>query len=340
MEYLGLSKQIIVTCKIHGDFSTNASNHKYGGGGCMKCAIKSRTEKQTKTFEDFVKEAEIVHGNKYSYTEQGYENRVSKVYINCAEHGEFLQTVNDHIRGAGCPSCRSKMMVKPFKEFLENAKAVHGDTYKYDEQSYIAYAEKVNIKCEKHGAFSQNASQHVRGHGCRKCHFDKKRKDTEYFKQLSKNVHGDKYDYSVSKYIGVMHKVSIICKEHGVFEQTPAAHYSGQGCSSCAVSGFKKDIPGLLYVLTNGNLTKIGITNRDVYKRVSDINVKKESKFDIQQTFNFDSGRDAQELELFLLRSLKSSHTQPNEKFDGSTECFINLDKIHLDSLIYDWIMQ
>lgn len=52
-----------------------------------------------------------------------------------------------------------------------------------------------------------------------------------------KEVHGDKYDYSLVKYSGTYNKVKIICKEHGVFEQIPKSHFNGWGCAHCAKCG-------------------------------------------------------------------------------------------------------
>ena len=39
-----------------------------------------------------------------------------------------------------------------------------------------------------------------------------------------RDVHGDKYDYSKVVYVDMNSKVTIICPEHGEFEQTPAKH--------------------------------------------------------------------------------------------------------------------
>lgn len=49
-------------------------------------------------------------------------------------------------------------------------------------------------------------------------------------------IHGDRYDYSLVKYKNMHSKVQIICKNHGIFEQQPRAHKSGQGCSKCTIS--------------------------------------------------------------------------------------------------------
>ena len=57
---------------------------------------------------------------------------------------------------------------------------------------------------------------------------------TELFIQKSRKVHRDKYDYSKVKYINNHTKVTIICFEHGDFDQLPTNHYSlKQGCPKC-----------------------------------------------------------------------------------------------------------
>lgn len=60
-----------------------------------------------------------------------------------------------------------------------------------------------------------------------------KRKTTEEFVQQAKRVHGDRYNYSQVQYQASYTKVSIECKEHGLFEQQPGHHISGSGCPTC-----------------------------------------------------------------------------------------------------------
>lgn len=55
----------------------------------------------------------------------------------------------------------------------------------------------------------------------------------------AKKEHGDKYNYSLVKYVSQKDKVQIICKIHGIFEQTPKNHLRGNsgvrgcGCPTC-----------------------------------------------------------------------------------------------------------
>ena len=55
----------------------------------------------------------------------------------------------------------------------------------------------------------------------------------EKFIERSKEVHGNKYDYSKVHYNHITDKVCIICPIHGEFWQSARQHYRGQGCPIC-----------------------------------------------------------------------------------------------------------
>lgn len=44
------------------------------------------------------------------------------------------------------------------------------------------------------------------------------------FIKKSKEIHGDKYDYSLVKYINAKWKVRIVCRIHGEFQQRIDGH--------------------------------------------------------------------------------------------------------------------
>jgi hypothetical protein len=47
------------------------------------------------------------------------------------------------------------------------------------------------------------------------------------------HIHGDKYDYSKIDYKNNIEKITIICKIHGEFMQSPNKHLSNSGCKEC-----------------------------------------------------------------------------------------------------------
>ena len=125
------------------------------------------------------------------------------------------------------------------EEFVMRAKAVHGDKYDYTKTTYKNNKFKITVICPTHGEFEQTPLNHLRGRGCRKCGFDlihdKNRVLVDDFIKKTKEVHGDKYDYSKVVYKSSREKVCIICPEHGEFWQTPSNHLSGRGCRKCGL---------------------------------------------------------------------------------------------------------
>lgn len=61
----------------------------------------------------------------------------------------------------------------------------------------------------------------------------RKRNTQEKIISQFKAAHGDRYDYSSVNYQTVHEKVTIICREHGPFEQNPKKHRSGAVCPGC-----------------------------------------------------------------------------------------------------------
>jgi hypothetical protein len=74
------------------------------------------------------------------------------------------------------------------------------------------------------------------------------------FVEKSKNIHGNRYDYSLIRVLSNTKKVEVVCVDHGIFSISPYLHISGIGCSKCA--GNRK--------LTTGEFIKL---SRDKYSK-------------------------------------------------------------------------
>lgn len=122
-------------------------------------------------------------------------------------------------------------------EFINRCRIKYGDKFDYSDVIYINSNSRVIINCNKHGFFEITPWKHYDSkYGCRKCAFDLKKsnkKTTEEFILESKNIHGNLYDYSKSKYSGADDDIEIICKRHGSFWQRPANHLTGNKCPKC-----------------------------------------------------------------------------------------------------------
>lgn len=128
--------------------------------------------------------------------------------------------------------------------FIERARKVHGNKYRYHKVEYTTTRSHVVIDCPKHGEFKQTPESHLTGKGCKACGYEQSSatqlSNTDKFIKRAKGVHGDLYDYSKVVYKGALKKVVIICRLHGEFNQTPSKHYGGQGCLECGRSALRK----------------------------------------------------------------------------------------------------
>jgi serine protease inhibitor ecotin len=97
------------------------------------------------------------------------------------------------------------------------------------------------------------------------------------FINKAKLKHGDEYDYSLTEYIDSRTKVKIICKTHGVFEQTPHHHISRkQGCNKCSYNKISENTRKNNHVFINEAKTKHG--DKYDYSLVDYINSKTKVK--------------------------------------------------------------
>lgn len=221
--------------------------------------------------------------------------------------------------------------MKSTKQFIEDAKIVHGDKYDYSLVDYTGAHNRVQIFCKRHNTpFMQAATTHLSGRGCPECGMEnghqKLKMNNDSFAAKAIKVHGGKYCYSKVQYVNNYTPVEVICSEHSEFMVSPTNHLSGRGCPKCAVYGFREDLPASLYILVDGSTTKIGITNRYVTTRVKEINKDSAKNFRVVFEEDFSTGLDAKVIETATLLGLRGSYKATQEVYNGSTESFVDVD--------------
>jgi rubrerythrin len=159
----------------------------------------------------------------------------------------------------------NKKMKYTTQFFIEKAQLIHNNKYDYSKTEYINDKTKVCIICPIHGEFWMLPSNHIHKthpQNCPLCSHPSKRKTTEDFIVESKQVHGNKYDYSKVEYINNKTKVCIICPIHGEFWQIPSDHLRGSGCKFCNIKLPTKKKP---LMTTNEFINKAKAIHCDKY---------------------------------------------------------------------------
>jgi hypothetical protein len=192
------------------------------------------------TENEFIKKANKVHNDYYNYNNTVYLNSKIKIKINCPVHGKFEQRPNDHLNGSGCKMCGIEKSANTRRtkelELIDEFNKIHNFKYKYENLNYKNNNSLIIIYCEIHSYFKQSIKNHKKGFGCSECS-NKKQYSTSEIIFKFKNIHNNRYDYSLVNYEKAHDKVKIICAEHGVFEQTPHEHLKGQNCIKCSKVG-------------------------------------------------------------------------------------------------------
>lgn len=103
--YIGITAgEVGITCPTHGTIWEPPRSVLLRGYPCSRCG-QERAKPATKDFENFKTEAEKIHGPKYTYKGDEYENRKSVLTILCASHGPFKKSAQKHLSGQGCSVC-------------------------------------------------------------------------------------------------------------------------------------------------------------------------------------------------------------------------------------------
>jgi very-short-patch-repair endonuclease len=282
VEYRTCKDNVVLICKIHGEFNQTPDAH-IQGQGCPKCRYTTIALKTSKTQAEFIREAKQKHGDLYDYSQTTYKNFNTKVDIICRTHGIFSQKAGKHLRGEGCIKCAGVYSYTT-EEWIKLAKQKHGeDKFDYSKVLYKLSTQEITIGCKicnrdfkqlppvhlnskvgcdwcrkKHWYSTeewieeakkiQTPSSHLGGSGCNKCS-KKYSPTTEEWIQKAIAIHGDIYDYSKSDYKAAFSSIIIICKKHGEWECSPNNHLHSSGptgCPSCVRKGESKLIQYLL----------------------------------------------------------------------------------------------
>lgn len=345
VEYTKSSGKVTIICRKHGEFSQVANDHVNAGAGCRACKYEYMQELLSHDKDIFVEKATNKHSGKYTYENVIYSNNRTKVLITCPSHGEFLQSPDGHLRGEGCPACKSEtignLWRKSKEDFIAQAKEIHGDKFDYSRVSYVNTNTKVEIGCPKHGTFLQSPYSHLRAtdFGCNDC-WREAMSDTLTtsqvdFESAARAVHGDKYIYG--EFSGYASKMEITCPEHGEFVQLAQNHVNaGSGCPQCSLLEsqgwgnhkrlYSSDDPSHLYVIRmtgrEGSFLKVGLAKNPV-RRHKLIEYQSECSVEPVALFTGPANK-LFVIEHHLLHKSSLIRYKPKVSFGGCSECVMD----------------
>jgi len=131
-----MHKKIKIICPMHGVFKQLPSNH-ISGAGCLKC----KEDNEKLKINEITVRSKAIHGNIYDYSLVDYKNSKDKVNIICRTHGVFKQSIECHLRGQGCPKCKSSHGERKIRMVLEKLGIF------FEEQKF--FKDCINLKTKR-----------------------------------------------------------------------------------------------------------------------------------------------------------------------------------------------
>jgi hypothetical protein len=151
-----------------------------------------------KNTKDFIRDAIVVHGEKYDYSKTDYTLAKNKIIIICKTHGEFEQEANSHLMGHGCKNCQADNRKIP-------------NELKWDKKSYMREYNKIYRQKNKK-RLKEKSTERIKTIRKNRLKYHNKRKNDESYRirrnlskrlwKCLKNINSDYIKPKTSKIIG------------------------------------------------------------------------------------------------------------------------------------------
>ena len=211
------------------------------------------------TMNEFLNRAKKLHPEYDFSLVTEYKDNNTKVPVIChkkdfagREHGVFMITPANLLKGKGCNKCNGKGFSNDERKVF--CSILYNNKYDYSKSDFSKSKNKTIVICPKHGEFKIDYDHHFNNKiGCKCC--SKPVNDTDSFIREATAIHKGIYTYDKVDYVNSHTNVTITCPVHGDFSQIPNAHLRGEGCPSCVkISILENKIETLL---TNNNISFI-----------------------------------------------------------------------------------
>lgn len=192
--------------------------------------------------EEFSRRVRERHGDKFDITNSVYVNSKTPVVAVCKYHGEFSALPSAYYNGIACPGCVKEharnIKMLSMDEFVKKFYDRFGKIITFDKSVYVDYSTPITATCPIHGDFIRTPNKLMEGFCCPECakkrEHDRLTLTQEEFLSRIEEQFGDLYDTSLALYVSAKTPVSMICREHGIFKQTPEMLFNGYGCPHCS----------------------------------------------------------------------------------------------------------
>ena len=255
-----------------------------------------------------------------------YVTAQTKVTFRCRNSHDWLAKPNDVLTGHGCPDCaglRRSSKEKVNKKLDEAGRSVR------QLGEYKSALTKTLFRCEVGHEWMVKPNVVLSGAGCPVC------SDTSWtVETINKRFEDANRPITIiGEYKNFVTNTEFQCDNGHIWKTALSNLFKNfetnkSGCPTCAVYGFKPDIPAVLYILKFDSFIKYGITN-DLKSRLC--SHRKAGEFTIELVKEFDKGQHAMILESSIKKAFGGNFIGPDIMKNGYTE---TLSLAELENLI------
>jgi hypothetical protein len=245
----------------------------------------------------------------------------------CSLGHQWVAAVGSRFKGNGCPVCAGKVVVPGFNDLATANPELAAEADGWDPTTRTKYSpKKVGWRCPLGHRYEAAVNNRSGGKGCPYCAGTKVLVGFNDLASCNPELASQAVGWDPSTVTtGSGNKKRWKCGEGHEWMAPPSERTRGQGCPSCARSGFDPNADGYLYFLSHETwyMQQIGITNQPE-NRLTD---HRRLGWDVLEVRGPMEGHLANSLETAILRSLRRRGVQfansiGGKRFDGWSEAW------------------
>ena len=256
----------------------------------------------------------------------------------CSKGHKWSTSVSHRTRNkSNCPVCSNQRVLKGFNDLATTHPDLAKEADGWDPGKVIAgTAKKLNWKCSKDHKWIASGDSRTRGSGCPTCSGNLVLQGFNDLATTHPELAKEADGWDPRKVIaGTPKKLKWKCSKGHKWMANGDHRVRGQGCPSCAVTGFDPNKDAYLYFLIQPfwEIYQIGITNVPETR----LRAHKKNSFELIDLRGPMDGQTAKELETSLIKFLKDAKADLSPehvagKFDGYSESW-TIDSYKVNNL-------
>jgi len=182
--YIDSITKVTIICNRHKiEFQQKPNKHLQNKHSCLLCTKEAYSKAVRISKKDFIKQANKIHSNIFSYEKAIPKNKHDKIVIYCKKHKKYFeQRLNTHLKGyVGCKECIKEEKIKRNREqfkqkFIDTFIDKFGKNYDFSKVEYINNNTPVKVYCRKHKVLFSQVHRNIRRSktcSCPKCKKEK-----------------------------------------------------------------------------------------------------------------------------------------------------------------------